>query len=165
MKIIATILIFALCQISLAWKAETHTDEMTDAKQFVVWTTGTVVRINSLVEYTPQLQVRMTSPTYLPDTDKIRAKFELLFTIETEGLKRSGAEVMYRVDDKEPITEIWSPATDRHGAFSPHAVELIKELQTAQTLRIRYITTLGDIRTVRFDVTGLKDALKKAIAK
>ena len=146
---------------SAEWKVETHIDEMTDVLQYIVWTTGTVVQINTLLDYTPQLQLRLTSPVYESGTDALSAKIEMLLVIETEGLSRSGAEVLYRIDNEDAVHEIWSPSTERRGAFSPHPRNLYKKLKNAKTLRIRYITTLGDIRTTCFDVSGIDLATQK----
>ena len=146
---------------SAEWTVEKHIDEMTDVVQYIVWTTGTVVQIDSLLDYTPQLQLRLISPKHKSDTDDIIAKFEMLLVIETDGLVRSGAEVLYRIDNEDAVHEIWTPSTDRRGAFSPHPHTLYKKLKDAKTLRIRYVTTFGNIRTTRFDVSGIQQAIQK----
>lgn len=158
--ILALVLMSAITS-SAEWKVEKHIDEMTDVVQYIVWTSGTVVQIDSLLDYTPQLQLRLTSPKYKSDTDDIAAKFDLLLVIDTDGLNRRGAEVLYRIDNDEAVHEIWTPSTERHGAFSPHPRMLYKKLKDAKTLRIRYVTTLGNIRTTRFDVSGIQRAMQK----
>lgn len=161
LPIILALVCMSAITSSAEWTVEKHIDEMTDVVQYIVWTTGTVVQIDSLLDYTPQLQLRLISPKHKSDTDDIIAKFEMLLVIETDGLVRSGAEVLYRIDNEEAVHEIWTPSTDRRGAFSPHPHMLYKKLKDAKTLRIRYVTTFGNIRTTRFDVSGIQDAIQK----
>ena len=151
-----------------AWTVEKHIDEMTDARTYIIWTTGTVVQVNSLVSYVPQLQFRIRPVTWYAMLNQLKFSCEAAFAIETEGFTRNGVPVMLRLDDEKPYSETWNPSTDRRVAFSPTPQPFLALAREKKMLRIRYGTTLGDIRTTRFELAGLDGAiaeLKRQVAK
>lgn len=147
-------------QPARAWQIEKHADEMTDQIYYAIYTTGTVVRINELVAYTPQLQIRL-HPKMLDSQGRMLGKFEALFAISIECLTRKTTDVTTRFDSLPPKTETWTTSTERHGAFSPDPSDFVARLKSASSLRVRYTTTLGDIRTTKFDLANLTEQLER----
>lgn len=160
-NIIACALAMAAGACQAAWDIVETTDAMTDERSYTLITRSEkLVTIQPYVQYFAGLNIRIT-PKRIEAGDKVISKQELYFTIDTEGLKRSGVEVQLRLDKGEPVWETWDPSTDRRAAFSPKANSTIGKLVQAQRLTLRYSTTLGDIRTVCFPLDGLREALRE----
>ena len=151
-------------QPARAWQIEKHTDEMTDAIYYAIYTTGTVVNVKGLFNYTPQLQLRIHPVKYFPEKDALYFKADVLVGIESEGFPRRNPQIMTRIDDAEPVTSVWKPSTDRRAVFSPEPLALLDQLKPSTTFRVRYATTLGDIRTTRFSTSGITNEITKVKA-
>ena len=63
-----------------------------------------------------------------------------------------GVDVTVRFDSRQPTTELWGISTDRQASFAPRAVELLKLLETSETLAVRAQTSYGVRMTSVFDL-------------
>lgn len=142
-----------------AWKTTKVVDEMTDVVSYCLATEGTTIEINDLVSYTPLMCVRITPIYFDSATDTMNFTHEQFFTIESEGLKRSGDEFQLRFDSSPVETFQYSASTDRRaGFFSGNG---FKRLMNSTNVILRFETLLGSIRTTHFSTVGLRDEIEK----
>lgn len=142
------------------WQISRTVDEMTDEISYLVHTPGSVVRMTEYMSYRPELVVKVT-PKGANASGGMKYVGDVYFAIETDGLMRGQSEVVTRFDREKPTTALWNTSTDRHAAFAPDWKGTIAKLSAATNLTVRYVTTLGAVRTATFDVSGLTNALKQ----
>ena len=142
------------------WQISQTVDEMTDEISYLVHLPGSVVRMTEYMSYRPELVVKVT-PKATTKSGSIKYVGDVYFAIETDGLKRGQCEVVTRFDREKPTAALWNTSTDRHAAFAPDWKRTLSKLKAATNLTVRYVTTLGDVRTTSFDVTGLTNALSQ----
>lgn len=142
-----------------AWTTTKIVDEMTDATKYFLSTEGTKIQIDDLSSYTPELCVRIAPIGYDVTTDTMSYKHEQFFTIKIEGLKRSGDAVQLRFDSAPAVSTVYSASTDRRAGFFNG--EILKRIFSSTNVLLRFETTLGAVRTTRFNTVGLVDAMRK----
>ena len=159
LAIFATILTIAAF-LRAEWNIDETTDEMTDEKSYLVSCFGTTVAITDVLKYRPALVVKVT-PKKTTDTGAMIYNGDFMFAIETDAFKRNQDEIMLRFNRDKPIVETWNTSTDRHALFSPDWKSTLRKLTASTNLTVRYVTTLGHVRTAQFDPSGLTNALKE----
>lgn len=139
------------------WNIEETVDEMTDTKRYILTTLGETVQVNKWLRYRPTLIVRLTPQK--SKGGKITFKHETFIDTDVDSVDRYGIDAAVRFDSEEPTVWQLSPSTDRGAAFFINEKAIFKKLREADWMLFRYETTLGSIRTYRFDLTGLREAL------
>lgn len=137
---------------------------MSDAITYDVWKFGEAVKAADYVEYIPRFVVRIV-PAGVTESGGMKYKAEPHFQIKADGLRRDYCKVTSRFDRAPAEESIWSTSTDRHGAFAPKPMDFTKKMIAATNLCIRFETTLGAIRTLRFDVRGLMPMMRDVKAR
>lgn len=157
-------LCLAIDAYSAPWSVREHTDDITDDLSYlVVQPASDAIEIMPLVTYRPAIVLQISPKGFTP-TGGMTYKSDAVLKIETEGLVRSGTDVTTRFDKDPPTTAHWESSTDRRAAFHPKPKQFISDLLAHTNLIVRYTTSLGNVRTARFDVTDLMQSLKKAKA-
>jgi len=133
------------------WQVVTQRDEMTDAETCEVVASGERVDAGAF-GYVPTIRVRMTA-------EGERVKEEAYFTIETEGLRRGRFEGQVRFDTNAVETVAFVSSTERRAGFFADGSGTVAKMAKARTMRIRFVTTLGAVRTLKFDLSGLAEKL------
>ena len=154
------ILITATCNAVEPWRIDQATDPITDETTYMVSTPGSKVTMSEYLAYQPELVIRIT-PKNATASGGMMYKADIMISIETDGLRRGNTPITIRYDRDAPSTEDWDTSTDRHAAFFPDWKSAMSKLGTSTNLTVRYTTTLGYIRTTRFDVRNLKPTLKE----
>jgi hypothetical protein len=145
---------------AMPWRISETVDEMTDEISYFVYTPGSVVRLTEYMSYRPDLVVKVT-PKGTTNAGVMKYVGDIMIQIETDAFNRSKCEITTRYNREKPTTELWTTSTDRHAAFPPDWKQTISKLSAATNFTVRYVTTLGYVRTSTFDVTGLTNALKQ----
>lgn len=162
--IIAATIIAIAAFLRAEWNIDEMTDEMTDEKYYFVSCFGSVVSMTDTMKYRPALVVKVT-PKKMTDTGAMLYNGGFMFSIEIDAFKRNQDEIALRFNRDKPIVETWNTSTDRHSLFSPDWKATLRKLSASTNLTVRYITTLGHVRTTRFDTTGLTNTLKQVKKK
>lgn len=157
-------LCLAIDAYSAPWSVREHTDDITDELSYlVVQPASDAIEIMPLVTYRPAIVLQVVPNGFTP-TGGMTYKADAILKIDSEGLVRSGTDVTIRFDKDPPTTAHWESSTDRRAAFHPKPSSFISNLLSHTNLIVRYATTLGDIRTSKFDITELQSALQKVKA-
>ena len=144
------------------WEVFKKVDEMTDATTYLFTLDGERVDINDFVSYTPKLVIRITPQSVLCGVPKYSQNVAIM--IETEGFHREVQEVTIRVDSLEPVTGNLQTSTSRSAVFLPESA--LKSLDGSKRLALRFTTTLGAVRTLKFNLDGFKlDDLETELIK
>ena len=144
------------------WEVFKKVDEMTDATTYLFTLDGERVDINDFVSYTPKLVIRITPQSVLCGVPKYSQDVAIM--IETEGFHREVQEVTIRVDSLEPVTGNLQTSTSRRAVFLPEGA--LKSLDGSKRLALRFTTTLGAVRTLKFNLEGFKlDDLETELIK
>ena len=149
----------AICTTSAEWQINTITDEMTDVTSYAISTAGTEVDTGMIVKYQPWLHFRITPISYDRTKNLMHYRAETFFAIEHEGLKRGSTEAMIRFDKQPAQTVTVTTSTERRAGFFTPGLDYLQKARSATNVTIRYTTTLGGIRTSRFNVSGLQDQI------
>ena len=160
LSLIVTLLIATICNAVEPWRINKSIDPMTDELTYIVYTVGSKVSIGEYLSYNPELVFRI-KPKNLTESGGMKYKADIMFVIETDGLRSENAQIMTRYDRNAPTTEYWDTSTDRHAAFAPDWQAAMRNIESSTNLLIRYTTTLGHVRTTRFDVRNLLPTLKE----
>lgn len=164
MKKLVCIIAAAISMISVAddgWEILESKDEMTDDAIYTIMRLADEeTRIDEFSSYRAALCVRLTV-LGVTESGGLKCKQELFFHIEVDGLRRGSTTVTLRFDSDKAYEEEWDTGVTRRGAFSPKAVSTIAKLRKAKMLRIRYVTTMGAVRTVKFTLDGLSEKLQE----
>ena len=158
--ILATFALAATFAYAVPWQISETVDEMTDEISYFVHTPGSVVRLTEYMNYRPELVVKVT-PKGATNAGGMKYVGDVMIQIETDGLTRGQSEITTRYNREKPTAELWTTSTDRHAAFAPNWKQTISKLSAATNFTVRYVTTLGHVRTTMFDVSGLTNALKQ----
>lgn len=149
----------AICTTSAEWQINTITDEMTDVTSYAISTAGTEVDTGMIVKYQPWLHFRITPVSYDRAKNLMYYRAETFFSIDVEGLKRGSTDVMIRYDKHPAETVTVTTSTERRAGFFKPGMDYLQKAESATNVTIRYTTTLGGIRTSRFNVSGLQDQI------
>lgn len=129
------------------WRIASRRDEMTDKMAYYFALDGLRVS-DGLVEYVPRLIIKAVAKS----VDPLQYSTEAVVRIETEGMARNAQKVVYRFGRSEAVTATLKTSTDRHSVFLPDGA--LQSLDGAPTFALRFTTTLGDVRTLRFTTQG-----------
>lgn len=137
---------------------------MSDQTSYLVATDGEPYAVSEYLQEVPALIVEVT-PFELSKSGALKYKYEVYFQLKSDGLRRSGIVAMLRFD--KSAAEKWECETssDRRSAFFPHSKKPLERIGSATNLLVRFQTTLGHERTLRFNVSGLKDKLRELKAR
>ena len=144
------------------WTIVPTTDEMTDVTKYSIVTTGEPVAMSDVMKYTPELHFRITPVKYDPKTDRMSYSAEAFFAIQTEGLRRGESPVKIRFDRKPAQDVTVTASTERRAGFFANPSGFISKATSSTNLLVRFTTTLGAVRTLKFRVDGLTDQLKES---
>lgn len=150
----------AIYTTSAEWQINTITDEMTDVTSYAISTAGTEVDTGMIVKYQPWLHFRITPISYDRTKNLMHYRAETFFAIEHEGLKRGSTDAMIRFDKQPAQTVTVTTSTERRAGFFEPGMNYLQKALSATNVTIRYTTTLGGIRTSRFNVSGLLDQIR-----
>ena len=151
-------LFFAFSALAENWNLINRTDEMTDEVSYILHTPGTPITvIEGAVTYTPTLIFRVSAS---PHDDK-PARKDLFFEIETDGIRRGTSTVKIRFDSAPAEDVTVTASTDRRAGFFANADKLIPKLAKSEHVKLRFVTTLGAVRTTTFNTSGFSDGIKK----
>ena len=132
-----------------AWRVGRSRDDMTDAVTYIMALDGLKIE-EGILEYTPRLVIQL-SQAALRSGDFSSA--ECLVAIEPEAVKRAGVVADVRID-QNPVEKIsMSAGQKRSSVFFPNG--FAKRLDGARTLIVRFETSLGSVRTLRFNIGGV----------
>jgi hypothetical protein len=149
----------AICTTSAEWQINTITDEMTDVTSYAISTAGTEVDTGMILKYQPGLHFRITPVAFDREKNQMHYRAETFFTID-EGLKRGSTDAMIRFDKQPAQTVTVTTSTERRAGFFTPGLDYLEKALSATNVTIRYTTTLGGIRTSRFNVSGLLDQIR-----
>lgn len=160
--IAAAIIIAAISAATAAddaspWRITEKVDEINDELSYYISSRGSTVQ-DGYLTYRPEIVLKII-PLGRTASNGITYTGAIYISIETEGLTRNTCGMCTRYDKKKATVEEWNTSTDRRAAFSPNWKAELGKLTAASNLAVRYITTLGDIRTATFDVRGLTNAI------
>ena len=157
MKIRTTLFTALILSLSgrAEWKIATENDPITDDRQALAYTKGTTVD-GSTFDYQPILGVMLTQ------AKSGKMTVDAMISIQTDGLRRRSTQVTYRLDSSDAVTVNAETSSDRRTAYIPNPVKFASDMKAHTNLTVRYTTTLGAVRTTRFNLAGLSDALKSA---
>jgi hypothetical protein len=158
--VIATILMTLTCNAVEPWRITQATDPMTDETSYMVYTTGSEVTMSEYLAYRPNLVIKIT-PKNATKSGSMTYTADIMLSIETDGLRRGNTPITTRYDRNAPTTEDWDTSTDRRAAFAPNWKTTMRNIVSSTNLLVRYTTTLGHVRTTRFDVRNLQPTLKE----
>lgn len=145
------------------WKISSAADEITDEVFYYIDTAGTRVETHPGVYYTPGLCFKIC-PQNLTAEGKMRYKCDALISID-EGFTRGETEIITRFDRAKPTTQSWPTSTSRRAAFAPNGLAFMRSVSGATNLTVRFETTLGHVRTIKFSVADIKAAMNEVVAR
>lgn len=145
------------------WKIISETDEITDEAYYFIDTAGTRVETHPGVYYTPSLCFKV-QPQGLNADGKLLYKTDAFIMID-EGFHLGSAEIITRFDRAKPTTQSWPTSTSRRAAFAPNGLAFMRSVSGATNLTVRFETTLGYVRTIKFSVADIKTAMNEVVAR
>ena len=97
-------------------------------------------------------------------TNTLKAEILAHVYFDPDGIPRNGCTALVRFDSNTAKMFYMEPSTDRRAAFfSPEdSRHVYTAARKSSVMHMRIETTLGHIRTFRFDLAGLPDALATA---
>ncbi len=129
------------------WRIVSKRDEMTDEAAYYFALDG--VRVDAgPVEYVPRLVIKAVPVS----SDPLKYSAEMCVMIETEGMQRNTQEVAYRFGTRPAVQATLQTSADRHAVFLPS--DALASLDGSPTFVLRFTTTLGATRTLRFTTEG-----------
>ena len=140
------------------WIIDENTDEITDQLSYFIVSEGDKYKVSDYLEESPHIIIKIT-PAEITDTGALKYKFDSYFQVKSDGMNRHGIIATVRFDKNPSEKWLCETSTDRRSAFFPKARDPIGRLSSATNLFIRFETTLGSIRTLHFNVSGLKPKL------
>lgn len=159
------ILLFAAAIIVTAtaaakWSVVTSTDPMTDAVSYLIGTDGDEYAVSEYTKATPSLVIRISPESCDPKTGRIVADQDVMITFKPDAIRRDGTTALVRFDKSKAEPWTCSASTSRQAAFVERAPAFIARLKKSREIYIRFETTLGAIRTLRFDTADLTSAIE-----
>jgi hypothetical protein len=143
------------------WTIVTMTDPMTDVTKYSIVTKGEPVAMSDVMKYDPELYFRITPVEYNAKTDRMSYRADVFFAIQTEGLRRGESTVKIRFDRNPAEDTTITSSTERRAGFFANPSGFISKATSSTNLLVRFTTTLGAVRTLKFRVDGLMDQLKE----
>lgn len=138
------------------WRVEERVDDITDEVSYIISSPGTPIFVAYYVKYHPELIVCMKPKS--SRGDKLLYAADVIISIDYENFERE-SEIVTRYDREKATSELWRASTDRSAVFAPDWRKTIGKISSATNLTVRYMTSLGHIRTTTFDVCGLHEVL------
>lgn len=131
------------------WRVAQHRDEITDAVSYLLVLDG--LRISEgIIDYVPRLVIA------LPQTARLSGDFsdaECYVNMDVEAIRRDGVVADVRINSDPAEKVCLTPSQNRHAAFLPK--DYVKRLDGARTLIVRLETSLGNVRTYKFNLQGV----------
>lgn len=132
-----------------AWRVGRSRDDMTDAVTYIMALDGLKIK-EGILEYTPRLAIQLSQAALISGDF---SSAECIVSIEPEAVKRAGVVADVRID-QNPVEKIsMSAGQKRSSVFFPDG--FAKRLDGARTLIVRFETSLGSVRTLRFNLGGI----------
>lgn len=132
-----------------AWKVGHDKDDLTDENFYYIYCDGLHIE-DGIIDYTPRLAFRLSEKPRAADSLQ---SAECILVIEPEAIPRGGCAAAVRIDSK-PIEQVaLTPGQKRSSLFLPAG--FAKRLDGARTLIVRFETSLGKVRTLRFNLGGV----------
>lgn len=129
-----------------AWQKQSKRDEFTDKTRTFYSLAGLPVE-DGIIDYTPHLVL-------IVDEGRSIAAADCAIMIDPEAIQCSGTTGEVRIDRRPSETVALTPANSRSGAYFPAG--FASRLDGAQTLVVRFETSLGRVRTLRFSLGGVR---------
>lgn len=147
-----------------AWQIVRSTDEISDETSYIFALRGLRVTDGNLVEYYPRLIIQ-AKPKFAPGAaNHVEYTARVAVKIEADRFRRDTQEVTLRIDRREPQTGILETSDTRECVFLPS--DTLAALDGSNTLVLRFTSTLGNTRTLKFNLTGFTvAALEKELAE
>jgi hypothetical protein len=89
---------------------------------------------------------------------------EAAFSTKDTYLGRENVTVRYRLDQREPVKEVWRSSMSGRAAFAPKAEDFIRALPDNGRVFIRAIAADGHNKDANFQLAGVSD-IKEKIAR
>jgi hypothetical protein len=86
---------------------------------------------------------------------------EAAFSTRGTNLGGENVTVRYRIDQQEPVKEIWRSSVNRRAAFAPKAEEFIRALPDNGRVFIRAIAADGNNKDANFQLAGVSEIRDK----
>lgn len=146
------------------WQIVRSTDEISDETSYIFALRGLRVTDGNLVEYYPRLIIQ-AKPKFAPGSaNHVEYTARVAVKIEADRFKRDRQEVTLRIDRCEPQTGTLETSDTRECVFLPS--NTLAALDGSNTLVLRFTSTLGNTRTLKFNLTGFTvAALEKELAE
>lgn len=132
-----------------AWTTGHQRDDLTDEDFYYIYCDGLQIE-EDFLDYTPRLFLKLSRPPRAADTLQ---SADCLIVIETDAIRRDGCAAVVRIDAKPPEQVMLTPGQNRSSLFLPAG--FAKRLDGARTLIVRFETSLGAVRTLRFNLGGV----------
>ena len=145
------------------WKISSEADDITDEVYYLIATDAAPVEASELARYTPSLCFKIR-PQNLTAEGKMRYKCDAIISID-EAFTRGETEIITRFDRAKPTTQSWPTSTSRRAAFAPNGFAFMHSVAGATNLTVRFTTTLGHVRTIKFSVADFKAAMTEVVAR
>ena len=91
-------------------------------------------------------------------------KTEAAFSTKDTYLGRENVTVRYRLDQQEPIKEVWRSSMDGRAAFASKAKDFVRALPSNGRVFIRAIAADGNNKDANFQLAGVSE-IKDKIAR
>lgn len=160
-----TLAALASLHVCAAWQVGRHLDPITDDVSYTVSTPGERLNEDSwLADNHPVLVFRIIPHFVNRKTNTLKAEILAHVYFDPDGIPRNGCTALVRFDSNTAKMFYMEPSTDRRAAFfSPEdSRHVYTAARKSSVMLMRIETTLGHIRTFRFDLAGLPDALATA---
>ena len=136
-----------------SWTSRYNIDEMTDKTTYTFSVKGVLVKDGN-IDYHPLLKLQVEPLSYTVSTCTVKYKHSVS-VITDEAISadlKKNTTVMLRVDSKKPVTSQRQVIANSHGISLPEST--LASLDEAQTFLVRFKTLSGEIRTLKFRLSG-----------
>lgn len=129
------------------WFVAMKRDDMTDELACYFALDGIPIE-DGAIEYVPRLIVKAVPAS----TDPLKYSASVAVKIKTEGMKRNAQDVTYRFGTRPAVNASLETSEDRRAIILPG--DALSSLDGCPTFALRFTTTLGATRTLRFTTQG-----------
>ncbi len=91
-------------------------------------------------------------------------KTEAAFSTKDTFLGDKTVSVRFRVDQQEPVKEVWQASMNGYAAFAPNAVDFIRALPEQGRVFVRVVAADGSNKDANFLISGVS-AIRNKIAR
>jgi hypothetical protein len=91
-------------------------------------------------------------------------KTEAAFSTKDTFLGDKAVGVRFRIDQREPVKEVWRASMNGYAAFAPNPVDFIRELPEQGRVFIRAVAADGNNKDANFLISGVS-AMRNKIAR